>query len=292
MRRTELDRRHCLARLGVAGAALCRQPARAQAGTPSAIATVDHEASSPEWERLRPRLFGQRSIQTGPASLIQLKVPLRAAYGASVPVRIIAGLRQTPERYLRRLTLLVDKNPSGVAATLQLTPALGQADLETRLKVDEYSHVRAIGELNTGELHMGSRFVKVSGGCSAPPNRDAPELIGKTRLRLPEGLMPAGQPTPAEVSVIHPNDTGFELNQVSLLYIPSYFVRTIRVHYDEQLLFDADTDFSISENPSWRFDFLARPDGGGQLRAEVEDSHDGHYRATLDLAGAPRAGGA
>lgn len=42
----------------------------------------------------------------------------------------------------------------------------GQADFETRLRVDEYSHVRVVSELSNGELHMDSRYVKVSGGCS------------------------------------------------------------------------------------------------------------------------------
>lgn len=241
-----------------------------------------HGDSSPQWEQLREKLFGSRAITAGPDSLVQLIVPLRAAYGASVPVKIVSKLPQTPERYVKRITLLVDKNPSPVAATLTLTPDLGQADFETRLRVDEYSHIRVIAELNTGELSMDSRFVKVSGGCSAPPNREALNLIGKTQFRLPDGLKP-GQPTPAEVSVVHPNDTGFELNNVTVMFIPPHFVRSIRVRYDGRPLFDADTDFSVSENPSWRFQFVPRQ-AGGQLTAEVEDSKDGHYQGQLDLA--------
>jgi sulfur-oxidizing protein SoxY len=256
-------------------------------GLPS---NVDHAASSPEWEQLRGKLFTTQPIATGSESLVQLIVPLRAAYGASVPVKIVSRAPQTPARFVRRMTLLVDKNPSPVAATLDLTPALGQADFETRLRVDEYSHVRVVSEWNDGSLHMDSRYVKVSGGCSAPPNRDALNLIGQTRLRLPEGFKPDGQPTPAEVTVVHPNDTGFELNQVTVMYIPAHFVRSIRVRYDDQPLFSADTDFSVSENPSWRFRFLPRPDHRGQLRAEVDDSKDGHFSGRLDLTTAKAEG--
>jgi sulfur-oxidizing protein SoxY len=205
-----------------------------------------------------------------------------------VPVKIVAKLPQAPERYLRRMTLLVDKNPSPVAATLDLTPALGQADFETRLRVDEYSHVRVIAEMNDGALHMDSRYVKVSGGCSAPPNRESLHLIGQTRFRMPEGLKAAGQPTPAELTVVHPNDTGFELNQLTVMYIPAHFVRAIHVRYDGQKLFDAETDFSVSENPSWRFNFLPRADGSGQLTAEVEDSKEGHFAGSLNLAAATK----
>ena len=253
----------------------------AEGGLPS---NVGHGDSSKQWEHLRGQLFGARPIASGADSVMQLVVPLRAAYGASVPVKIITRVPQTPERYLKRLTLLVDKNPSPIAATLDLTPALGQADFETRLRVDEYSHLRVIGELDNGALHMDSRYVKVSGGCSAPPNRSALHQIGKTQFRLPEGLHP-GAVTPAEVSVVHPNDTGFELNQVSLMYIPPHFVRRVQVAYAGQRLFDAETDFSVSENPSWRFNFVPRE--RGLLTAEVEDTKDGRFTGSLDPWAAP-----
>jgi sulfur-oxidizing protein SoxY len=286
------DRRRLLA----AAALLACSPwapraAAAPGGLPSQI---DHDGSSPEWERLRERLFGGRPLATGAASQVQLIVPLRAAYGASVPVKIVSRLPQAPDRFVRRLTLLVDKNPSPLAATLDLTPALGQADFETRLRVDEYGHMRVISELSDGSLHLASRYVKVSGGCSAPPNRETQHLLGQTRFRLPEGLRPAGQPTPAEVSVMHPNDTGFELNQVTVMFIPPHFVRSIRVRYDGERLFDAEGDFSVSENPSWRFHFLPRRTAQGRaegrLTAEVEDSKEGSFSGALDLAALPAGG--
>jgi sulfur-oxidizing protein SoxY len=255
-------------------------PAPALAAVGGLPTNVGHADGSPEWDKLRERLFGSRAVQQGQA-VVQLVVPLRAAYGASVPVKIVARQPQTAERYVRKLWLLVDKNPSPVAAVLDLTPAVGQADFETRIRVDEYSHVRVIVEMNDGSLHTDSRYVKVSGGCSAPPNRDQLALIGKTVLKLPEGVHP-GAPTPVDVSVIHPNDTGFELNQVTVMYIPPHFVRSIRVSYGEQRVFDAELDFSISENPSLRFNFL--PARTGQtLRAEVEDSKEGRYVGTLAI---------
>ena len=236
-----------------------------------------HTDLSPEWEALRGRIFGTRRIDAG-SGRVQLIAPLRAAYGASVPVKIVSHLHQTPALYVKRLHLLVDKNPSPLAATLELTPEVGQADFETRLRVDEYSHVRVVSELSNGELHMDSRYVKTSGGCSAPPNRDFPELIGRTIFKLPEPPK-MDAPTTADLTVIHPNDTGFELNNVTVMYIPSYFVRTIAVSYAGRKIFDADLDFSISENPTWRFNFV--PHAPGELRAEVSDSKERHYTGSL-----------
>lgn len=272
-------------RAWLAGATLGPAAWAAPGGLPS---QVDHDASSPEWERLRPRLFGQRPIVTGEASQVLLQVPLRAAYGASVPVKVVPRFgAQGAAQAVRRYTLLVDKNPSPVAATVTLGPAIAVADLETRLRVDEYSHLRVVAELADGSLHGASRYVKVSGGCSAPPNRDAPQLIGQTRFRLPDGAV-AG-PCPAELTVLHPNDTGFELNQLTVMYIPPHFVRRITARYDEALLLDIDCDFSVSENPSWRFVFQPRPGGGGLLQAQVEDSKDQHFSGQLAL---PAGGGA
>ena len=51
--------------------------------------------------------------------MVQLIVPLRAAYGASVPIKIVSKLPQTPALFVKRMTLLVDKNPSPLAATLE-----------------------------------------------------------------------------------------------------------------------------------------------------------------------------
>ena len=281
MNPTELSRRTALQTLAQAtlGAAALCTPGRAAFAAVGGLPSAAHGDSSPEWDQLRDKLFGQRPIESQPQlSAVQLIVPLRAAYGASVPVKIVSKLPQRDALYVRKLHVLVDKNPSPLAAVLELTPELGQADFETRLRVDEYSHVRVVSELSNGQLHMDSRYVKTSGGCSAPPNRDSLHLIGKTVLKLP-GTLKLNEVNTADVTVIHPNDTGFELNQVTVMYIPPHFVRSIRVSYAQHTLFEADLDFSVSENPSWRFNFV--PHGRGELRAEVSDSKDGQFVGTL-----------
>ena len=201
-------RRAALRRL----AALALVPGTVRAA-PGGLPSATHDASSPEWDRLRQRMFPGRSFIAGQGT-VQLTVPLRAAYGASVPVKVVSKVPQGADLYVRKIYLVVDKNPSPVAVSLDLTTAVGQADFETRLRVDEYSHVRVISELSNGELHTDSRYVKTSGGCSAPPNRSAPHLIGKTVLKVAGDWRP-GALTAAEVTVVHPNDTGFELNQVT-----------------------------------------------------------------------------
>ena len=274
MRSALPNRRHALQSL----AALALAPGTAQAavgGLPSAT----HDASSPEWERLGRQLFAGRTLIAGQGT-VQLVVPLRAAYGASVPVKVISKLPQRGDLYVRKLMLVVDKNPSPVALTLDLSTEVGQADFETRLRVDEYSHVRVVSELSNGELHTDSRYVKTSGGCSAPPNRGALHLIGRTLLKS-VGEVRMEQPARADLTIIHPNDTGFELNQMTVMYIPPYFVRTVKVTYAQRKVFDAELDFSVSENPTLGFNFV--PHERGELRAEVIDSKDDRFFGSLAI---------
>lgn len=268
------NRRHALAGLAALALAPLTPTTRA---APGGLPSATHDASSPEWEKIASRLFPGRTLRAG-QDTVQVIAPLRAAYGASVPVKVVSKLAQKPELYVRRLFIVVDKNPSPVAAVFDLDTEVGQADFETRLRVDEYSHVRVVSELSDGTLHTDSRYVKTSGGCSAPPNRDSPHLIGKTMLKL-AGELHMDQPVAADVTVLHPNDTGFELNQQTVMYIPPHFVRSIRVSYAGRKVFDAELDFSVSENPTFRFNFV--PHGKGELRAEVTDTKDAQFVGTL-----------
>jgi sulfur-oxidizing protein SoxY len=279
MKRILLSRRDALCSAGSLALAGASMPTLAAVG---GLPSAGHADSSPEWERLAAKLFPGKRIEAG-SGIVTLTAPLRAAYGASVPVKIVSKLAQTPSLYVRRLHIVVDKNPSPIAAVLDLTTDMGQADFETRLRVDEYSHVRVISELSNGELHTDSRYVKTSGGCSAPPNRDALHLIGKTMFKLPAGVT-MNAPTAADVTVVHPNDTGFELNNITVMFIPPHFVRSIKVAFADRKIFDADLDFSLSENPTLRFNFVPR--GPGELRAEVTDSKDAQFVGTLAVPAA------
>ncbi len=90
---TSPSRRRALQGLGV----LALAPSSvwpAEGGLPSAT----HDASSPEWERLSEHLFPGRKLTAGQGT-VQLTAPLRAAYGASVPIKVVSKLPQRPELY-------------------------------------------------------------------------------------------------------------------------------------------------------------------------------------------------
>jgi sulfur-oxidizing protein SoxY len=187
---------------------------------------------------------------------------------------------QTPARYFSKVYLIVDNNPSPIAAIFEFSPQSGRADIETRLRVDDYSFMRAIAETNDGQLFMVTRFIKSSGGCSAPPGKDAQAALptlGRMTFKF-DAAAGAGQPVAAQLMISHPNASGLAMDQVSHLNVPAHFVRSLQVRLDGQPLMSADIDIAISENPSFRFYFL--PTGSAELQAELTDSRDMHFEAS------------
>jgi sulfur-oxidizing protein SoxY len=236
---------------------------------------------SPIWQKLRTSLFQARPIDVSDEGVIALDLPARAEDAAVVPLAIRAQFPQSRQRAIDKVYLIIDSNPSPIAAIFQFTALSGLAGIETRVRIDQYTHVRAIAETSDGKLYMRSRYIKASGGCSAPPGKDAQAAlatVGRMRFRLDSTAAP-GQPVLAQLMISHPNFSGLAMDQLTRLYTPAYFVRQVRVSFEGQLVMAADTDIAISENPNFRFYFL--PPGNGELKAELLDTKDLHFATTL-----------
>ena len=125
---------------------------------------------------------------------------------------------------------------------------------------------------------------EASGGCSAPASKDALAAnvnLGKMRIRVGESAGP-GQPALAQLMISHPNDSGLAMDQVRRTYAPPHFVREVRVNRAGKPVMSAEVDFSISENPNFRFYFV--PDGGvSGLEAKVVDNQDLEFLTTVSL---------
>lgn len=239
--------------------------------------------SGEAWAAIRKSLFDARPIREDAGQVIALDAPVRAEDAATVPIAIRTQTAQTPDRYIRKIYLVIDKNPSPVGAVFELTPDSGRADIETRVRVEEYTFMRAVAEMNDGSLHMATRYVKASGGCSAPAGKDqaaALARLGKMRLRVDEAVT-LGQPNLAQLMISHPNNSGLAMDQLTRLYVPAQFVRKIAVSYAGKPILTATVDFTISENPNFRFYFVPR--GEGDLKAEVIDTNDLKFDSSLHV---------
>jgi sulfur-oxidizing protein SoxY len=245
------------------------------------VAWAQNEAEE-RWAEIKASLFPDRPIRDG-AGLIALDTPYRALDAAVVPVSITREAGAGRERHIRRLHLVIDMNPSPVAAVFRFPGPHDWGTLSTRVRVNAYTHVRAVAELADGELYMVANYVKASGGCSAPATKDpaaAAAQLGRMRLLLPERLA-AGDPVLAQLLIKHPNSSGLQFDQVSRQYIPADFVRRIEVRYRGEPLFTVDADISLSEDPSIRFGFV--PDAPGALEVSVRDSAGRAFEHRVDL---------
>jgi sulfur-oxidizing protein SoxY len=236
-------------------------------------------AQSPYWAQTRELLFGSRELLDG-RDVIGVYLNTRADDSSTVPVAVKARFDQSPQRYIRTIWLVVERNPSPTAGVFHFTPDSGRAQVETRLRFEDFSHVRAIAETNDGRLYMGARWVKAAGGCSAPGDRNQvpPELLGRMKLRFDDEIR-YHEPNLVHLLIRHPQESAMAAD-FDGSRVPR-FVRSVAVYYNDVPVMTAQVDFSLSENPSFRFFFV--PEGPGQLRVEVEDTHDQHYTRVLPI---------
>jgi sulfur-oxidizing protein SoxY len=227
------------------------------------------------WDGMRESLFGTRAILDG-SEWLSLEAPVRASDAALVPVEI-TDLRRGR---IKALTVVVDENPVPVAAVFALAPEAGVRVLETRLRVNAYSYIRAIAETEDGALYMVKRYVKASGGCSAPASKNADEALaslGELRLRQ---FPSAGEEAELQLQIRHPNLTGMQMDQITGHYRPAHYVQTIRISADGKPVMSVEGAISLSENPTLRFKY--RPGGAKTLSARVEDTEGNVFEQSWD----------
>jgi len=226
------------------------------------------------WREIANNAFNGRPLADG-SGLITLEMPARAEDAAVVPVTMRANLPPGDTRTLRSLTLVIDENPSPVAATFNVGP--GVTMISTRVRVNSHTKVHAVAELSDDRLYVVDTFVKASGGCSAPManNSEDAAKIGQMQFRqfAKTTAEPASTPREAQIMIRHPNNSGLQRDQVTLYYIPLFIVRQLRVWQGDQLVLEMDGGISISENPNIRFSYV--PNGASVFRAEAVDT-DGH----------------
>ena len=240
------------------------------------------------WPDIRAHLFEDREIVDA-AGVISLEAPKRAEDAAVVPIKITADMPQTDDRFIERIHLVIDENPAPIAGVFNLTPESGVASIATRVRVNEYTHVRAIAEMNDSTLHMATAFVKASGGCSAPALKDhevAMSRLGKMKVKEITPFTP-GEPNQVQLMISHPNYSGLQMDQLTRNWVPPHFVEKIDVAYGGRTIMSVEGDISLSENPSVRFAFV--PDGPGDLEIRAVDTEGGVFELTKPIGGTPGA---
>lgn len=213
------------------------------------------------WQELREDLFGNRPIPSAP-DLIHIDAPTRALDAALVPVT----LKVTRSDGVKAVHLVIDENPAPYAAKITFGPAGDPRETRLRVRVNDYTYLHAIVEMQDGQLFQTSAFVKAAGGCSAPAgasDEEALKGVGQMRMRLQQQV-DTGYAT---LMIRHPNFSGMQMNQITRLYTPARYLKEIKVTQGGATVFDLTGDISLSTDPVIGFAYDARRTGDFQVEA-------------------------
>ena len=109
------------------------------------------------------RIRGNRTPEEG---RVTLRLPPIAENGNTVPLTVSVESPMTAADHVKTIYVFADKNPTPDVAIFHLTPAMGRASADTRIRLGQTQDVVAIAEMNDGKLFMTRAEVKVTiGGC-------------------------------------------------------------------------------------------------------------------------------
>ncbi len=231
------------------------------------------------WQDLQKQIFDGKTAKVDDGA-IKLDAPKRAEDAALVPITI----QLTNPKDVKGLYLVIDDNPSPIAAHFQFGPDADPKEIKLRVRVNTYSDMHAVAVLKDGSLVETTKFVKASGGCSAPmgvSDQEAMQGMGDMRLKI-AGDVQANKPIDATLMIKHPNFNGMQMNQVTREYTPARYIQKVDVTYDNKKVFDLDTDISLASNPVISFDLLPSA-AKGEVKVNVKDSQNGAWTKTFNV---------
>ena len=244
------------------------------------------KAAEDVWPTLKQQTFGDRAIAAEDGAVV-LEIPGTAEDASLVPLTV--RVPPTVTQKLKSLTLIIDKNPDPLVAALSFGPAAGvggERSFSTRVRIETFSHVRAILETEDGTLHMASKFVAAAGGCGAMQAKD-PDAetvdIGKMIVKTFAPALPTNPIWSALVMLKHPNSNGMQLNINTADIIPARFVKEVTVKRGGELVFQMESTFSISTNPNFRFTFGRGQDNS--LDVAITDTDGAVFTAQSEPSG-------
>jgi sulfur-oxidizing protein SoxY len=208
------------------------------------LAADEQSPANGAWQTMRPNLYGTRPISETGDALMSIEAPASTPDPSATPVVVHFG--EALAGRVRQLRVIIDNNPSPLVTTMNFKAGLPVEEIDLRVRIDRFTSVRAIAETSDGELQMRSTWVNASGGCSAPPTSSAGGMLGDIRFRA------SADDKALQISVRHPNNSGFQIDPKSGDPIAPHFIAHLRLRAGSDTLVDAETGISVSENPTLR----------------------------------------
>ena len=234
------------------------------------------------WPDLVTNVFDDRPMADG-AGVIALEAPYRAEDAAIVPITIRSELPAGSTEKIARITLVIDNNPSPVAAVFSLGDAGTVSAISTRVRVDSYTNLHAVAETTDGKLYSVGKFVKASGGCSSPGLKNPDDIAHQGQMKFRRFDSTGGPGTAeAQIMIRHPNNSGLQRDPLTNYYIPAFFVQDFALKIGGKELMRVEGGISISENPAFRITYSA---SDAPVSVEAKDTKGNVYSGAWPAAG-------
>jgi len=221
------------------------------------------------WKDLETAMFADRKVADG-GKFISIEAPDRAMDAALVPVAVKIG-GKVP---VKGLYVVVDDNPSPLAAHFTFGPAADPREVKIRVRLEQYTFIHAVAEGADGKLYQTAKFVKAAGGCSAPAtmnDQEALKDLGAMKLQTLATFVP-GKSMEVQLHIKHPNFNGMQMDPVNRWYKPARFINEAEVSYAGQQVFHFEGGISMSSDPAITFGF--KPKDRGELTVVAQDNKE------------------
>lgn len=183
---------------------------------------------------------------------IELEMPSVTQDGSAVPVSITVRAPVKGDDAVEAIYLFALGNPSPELAEFYLSPRIGEATVDTRVRLNESQTVVALAKLANDRWLVESQEVRVTvSGCLSRDGADDEENFMQTRARV-TGSAAGGTPGEVRALIQHPMETGLRKDRSGAL-IPERIIREFRVDLDGEEVMKVRLHRAISANPYFRF---------------------------------------
>jgi sulfur-oxidizing protein SoxY len=256
-----------------AGAALLHSASAWAQGAAADELTGGDPLGSMQWPGLRKQYLGDAPMQFSDAVLV--RGPAFADDAMNVPLLVDARALTNVGGGVARIQVVVDRNP--VRNVLTYTPHKALPMLAFRIRMEQASPVRAMVQTRDGNWHVGSTWVKASGGgCTVPgiTRADGSWVKNLNQVQTRFFYNPVDGSRRLRLRVMHPMDTGLVAG------IPAFHVEDLRmVDAVGEVWWTLALHEPVSENPLITFELpvqggqgfkvLGRDNNGNRIEAEV-----------------------
>ena len=258
-------------------------PLRRVIGLFAAILFLAAAAADARWERI-PEAVALLDGAEPRAGALELDLPTVTQNGSSVPLTVRFPESRGENETVEALYIFAPGNPSPEVAEFSLTPALGNGELSTRIRLNQSQPVVALARTRSGDWLAGTREVRVTVSGCITANQDNDANAMQPRARASQRVR-TGQLVDVRTLIRHPMETGLRERDDGTV-VPERIIQSFEARRNGETILSARFHRAVSANPYLLFHVDPRTTGGTLELTWTEDTGES-ASATVEVPSAP-----